>query len=110
MINLNIKATNLELNQEIKDYIEEKIGTLDKFFPKIISGAVEVELTTHHHQTGDIYRAEVNLRLPKKLIRVEKTEGNIFKAIDKVKDHLRQDMLRYKRKMITQSRQARGKE
>lgn len=109
MINLNIKATNLDLDQEIKSYIEEKIGTLDKFFPKIISGAVEVELTTHH-QTGDIYRAEVNLRIPKKLIRVEKIEPNIFKAIDKVKDHLRQDILRHKSKMITKGRQARGKE
>lgn len=91
-----IKGTKLELTQPIKDYVNEKIGSLEKFFGKIIEARVEVEMTTRHHQKGDIYRAEVNLRIPGKIIRVEKTEKNLYKAIDKVKDHLIEQLSEYK--------------
>jgi len=53
-----------------------------------------------HHQKGNIFRAEVNLDLAGKLLRVEKTEKDLYKAIDKVKDHLARSIRRYKQKRI----------
>ena len=73
----------------IKDYINEKIGGLDKYWDAIIDADVEVGLITKHHQSGRIYRCEVNMRVPGEVLRVEKTEKDLYKAIDKVKDHLR---------------------
>ncbi|MEK7558003.1 MAG: ribosome-associated translation inhibitor RaiA [Patescibacteria group bacterium] len=99
---LNIKATNIELTSEIKDYVQKKVDMLDKFLGKIqtLNASFEVELITNHHLKGEIYRAEMNLEIPRELLRVEKTEKDLFKAIDKVKDHMAEVIKKYKEKKI----------
>ncbi|MFH1661622.1 MAG: ribosome-associated translation inhibitor RaiA [Candidatus Falkowbacteria bacterium] len=105
-MNINIKATNIELTPEIKNYIQEKMDMLSKYFGsvQIINFNFEVDLTTNHHNKGEIYRAEANIMVPGDLIRVEKTEKELFKAIDKVKDHLARSIQKYKEKRIDRNR------
>ncbi len=107
-MNINIKATKIELTPAIKDYIQEKMDMLEKYLGdiQVINAHFEVELTTHHHQKGDIFRAEANLSIPGSLLRVEKTEGDLYKAIDKVKDHLHMMIKKHKEKMIDKKRRA----
>lgn len=104
---LNIKATNIELTDEVKNYVQKKVDMLDKFLEKIqpISADFEVELTTKHHLKGEIYRAEMNLEIFDKLLRVEKIEKDLFKAIDKVKDHMAEAIKKYKEKKIDKKRE-----
>ena len=99
---INIKATNIDLTLKIKDYIQEKMDMLEKYLGNIdvIRANFEVEMTTRHHTKGEIYRAEANLVVPGDMLRVEKTEKDLFKAIDKVKDHLMRSIRRHKKKMI----------
>lgn len=80
----------MELTETIKDYVNDKIGGLAKYWDRIIDADVEVGLTNKHHQSGEIYRCEVNMRVPGDILRVQKTEKDLYKAIDKVKDHLRE--------------------
>jgi ribosomal subunit interface protein len=99
MIKLNIKATNFKLEPTIYDYIQDKIGNLDRFIEKVdsvVQGWVEVGLTTKHHQSGNIYRAEVQIRLPGKSARSEATAKDIFLAIDAVKDELQEELKKYR--------------
>ncbi|MFH1232429.1 MAG: ribosome-associated translation inhibitor RaiA [Patescibacteria group bacterium] len=105
---LNIKASNIELTSEIKDYVQKKVDMLDKFLGKIqtLNASFEVELITNHHLKGEIYRAEMNLEIPGELLRVEKTEKDLFKAIDKVKDHMAEVIKKYKEKKIDGKRMA----
>ncbi len=101
MIKLNIKATNFKLEPTVYGYIEEKIGGLDKFIEKVdsvVQGWVEVGLVTRHHQSGDIYRAEVQIRLPGRSARSEAVAKDIFLAIDAVKDELQAELKKYKEK------------
>jgi putative sigma-54 modulation protein len=104
---LSIKATNLELTPKLKSYVQKKMDMLDKYFGKlkIINARVEVSKTTNHHLKGEIYAAEVNLSFGSDLLRVEKTEKDLFKAIDKVKDHLELVIKKYKDKKIDRSKQ-----
>ncbi|MBU0722471.1 ribosome-associated translation inhibitor RaiA [Patescibacteria group bacterium] len=97
---LNIKATNLELTPELKEYVQKKMDMLDKYLGKlkIISAHFEAIKTTNHHLKGEIYCAEANLAVNGDLLRVQKTEKNLFKAIDKVKDHLEVVIKKYKDK------------
>ena len=106
---INIKATNIDLTEKIKDYIQEKMDMLEKYLGNIdvIRVNFEVEMTTRHHTKGEIYRAEANLVVPGDILRVEKTEKDLFKAIDKVKDHLMRSIRRHKEKRI--DRRRRGK-
>ncbi|MBI2459170.1 MAG: ribosome-associated translation inhibitor RaiA [Parcubacteria group bacterium] len=99
---LNIKATNLELTDNLRAYAQQKMDMLDKYLGKlkVINAHLEISKTTNHHLKGEIYCAEVNLDLPGDFLRVEKTEKSLFKAIDKVKDHLEVVIKKYKEKKI----------
>lgn len=97
-MNIIIKATNIELTSNIKDYVEEKISSLDKYFNNIIEAQIEIGVNSQHHKKGEIFFAEVNIKVPGKLLRVAKTEKKLFKAIDKVKDHLKVVLRRHKEK------------
>jgi len=95
-MNIRIKATKIDLTPELKEYVNKKILSLLKYYSGIINADVEVEYTTRHHQKGKVCRAEVNLDVPGKLLRVEKTAENIYKAIEKVKDHFKIELVKYK--------------
>jgi putative sigma-54 modulation protein len=106
---IRIKATKIELTPEIKDYVQLKMDMLEKYLGSIqvLNCDVEVGLAVGNQKQGKIYRTEVNLELPGQLLRVEKTEKELFKAIDKVKDHLARSIKRYKEKMIDKKRKGR---
>jgi len=112
-----IKATNLELNQELRDYIEEKIGGLEKF-AKVFQSEnyyngffskgkprvevwVEIGKTTRHHQKGDIFRAEAQMRFPGKSLRAESKRDDLKLAITEIKDELQRELKQYKEKAET---------
>lgn len=86
---INFKATNTEINDQLKDIAENKLTTLEKFVgesPAICE--VEFERITNHHQSGNIHRAEVNLEINGKLHRAEATADSFEKAIDEVRADL----------------------
>ncbi|MDA1038074.1 MAG: ribosome-associated translation inhibitor RaiA [bacterium] len=105
----SLKATNMELTPAIRQYVEEKLEYIDKLLPEneSISVDVEVEKTTNHHNKGDIMRCEMNLSVPGELLRVEKTEENLYKAIDKVKDHMTEIIKEWRGKQESKNRQPR---
>jgi len=105
-MNIRIKATKIELTENIKDYVQEKMDMLEKYLGniQILNCDVEVGMSVGGQQKGQIYRAEVNLSVPGKLLRVEKTEKDLFKAIDKVKDHLEIIIKKYKEKKTDRKR------
>ena len=81
--------------------LEKYLGNI-----KVINCDFEVEMT-NHQQKGEIFRAEANLQVPGELLRMEKTERDLYKAIDKVKDHLMRSIRRYKQKRQDRRRQGR---
>ncbi len=105
-MNINIKATKIELTPAIRGYIQEKMDMLEKYLGdiKVINADFEVELTTRHHHKGEIFRAEANLKVAGGFLRVDKTEKDLYKAIDKVKDHLKEMIVEYKEKLIDKKR------
>jgi len=76
------KSKNFELTSSIEDYVRKKIETLGKFLKnfnqEIIKFEVEVGRTTHHYKSGDIFRAEINLSLGGRLLRVESEREDLF--------------------------------
>ncbi len=102
-MNLNIKSTNLELTPILKDYIEDKIGSLEKFLKKLefkkgaeIKAFVEVARSTRHHHKGLVYYAEVDLEFPGGMLRAKDNNSDVRAAIDAVKDKLHQEILKFK--------------
>ncbi|PIP33791.1 ribosomal subunit interface protein [Candidatus Falkowbacteria bacterium CG_4_10_14_0_2_um_filter_48_10] len=97
-MNINLKAWKIELPADAKEYILEKIGRLEKYLGRVkaINCDVEIKRTVGSQQSGEIYQAIVNLELPGKILRVEKVEKELLKAVDKVKDHLVRAIDKYK--------------
>ena len=97
---INLKAKGFEITDAIYEYTQEKMDMLDKYFgdTPIKNCDVEVEKTVGGQNKGDVFRAEVNLEVPHELLRVEKTASDLYKAIDKVKDHLSEVIVKYRGK------------
>lgn len=96
---INIRATGMEMTPAIRQYAEEKMESLTKFFDNIQQINIDVGMRGNHHQKGDIFYAEVNMTIPGDFIRVTKEEPDLYKAIDKVKDHLKVELEQEKEKM-----------
>ena len=102
-----LKGTNLELNQELRNYVDEKIGGLDKLLENVngtLESRVELAKTTRHHQQGDIYRAEINLDFGGKVLRAVEEKEDLFSAIDGIEDELKRKIINYKGKRNTEIR------
>lgn len=97
---INLKFSNLETTEALATYAQEKMDMLDKFLGslEVINCDVELEKSVGGQNKGEIFRAEVNLQAPGHLLRVEKTESDMNKAIDKVKSHLEEMIIQYKEK------------
>jgi putative sigma-54 modulation protein len=93
----NILVKNLELTDELRGYVEKKLGKIARFYDKITH--LDVDLSREaKKKSGPIYRAEVNLDIPGPLLRVVEFDYSIEAAIDKVQD-----------KIIRQVKKAKGK-
>ncbi len=111
----------MDLPQTIVNYIHDKLGSLDKLLKPleekdVVEARIEIARTTKHHQKGNVYRAECNLRLPGKLLRGEEQDWDLRLAIDRVRDQLQDQISDYSLKMRPQDsrgqkilRKARGK-
>lgn len=98
-----IKATKITLTQEINNYIEKKIATLDKLiahFGSAVKVCVEIEHTTRHHRKGDVFYVKVQVNAPHKNMRAEAVGQTVFEAMDTVKDEIALELERHKEKEV----------
>ncbi|MCL4437636.1 ribosome-associated translation inhibitor RaiA [Patescibacteria group bacterium] len=100
-MNINIKATDIDLTSTLTDYINEKIGDLDKFIGKMekkgeIEVFIEVGRSTKHHYKGEVFFAKGDFNLPEKSAIVESTAETVYAAIDLLKDKLRREIEKYR--------------
>lgn len=88
---INIKATNFELTEAIRNYVEEKVGVLEKVLPahdESIMVDVEVAKVTRHHQHGEVFKAEINLHFSHRYLRSESYNEDLYAAVDEMQDEI----------------------
>lgn len=92
----------MELTPAIRDYVNKKIGGLEKFLDSYndpsVQCWVEVGMTTRHHQKGNIFRAEIQIHLPhfKKGSRAEFMNSSLYAAIDGAHDEMKIELTKIK--------------
>lgn len=101
---VEIYAPGIKLTPKIERHIKQELGNLDKFLGdlKPLASPIEVGVTTRHHQKGKIYRAEINLKLPGKLLRAEEEAENIHTAINIIKEEIERQIKKYKEKPLAE--------
>lgn len=98
---INIKGTNIELTDSLRDYLDKKLEGLEEFTDSNKEEAIaQVELakTTNHHRSGDIFRAELNIRVHGKQLRAVSETEDLHSSIDKVKDEIFREVKKHKDK------------
>lgn len=94
-----IKGTNFHVSESLKTYIQAKIGSLEKFVSEtILETHVELEVDKSQ-QTGDIYRAEVMIYVPREMLRAEEKAHDMHIAIDRCREKLQEQIETYKGKV-----------
>ncbi|HUC88956.1 MAG TPA: ribosome-associated translation inhibitor RaiA [Candidatus Paceibacterota bacterium] len=88
-MNINIKATNMELTGAISDYVNKRLASIEKFAKEHeLSGHVEVEKTTNHHKQGDVFKAEFDINLKGENFFTVSEKDDLYAAIDDAKEEI----------------------
>lgn len=80
--------------------------SLEKYAHTIQHIDVEVGFDHHHQQKGDIFLCGVSVNMDGNVIRVERQAEDLYKAIDKVRDHLRNELAEEKNRLVDRKRDA----
>ncbi len=96
---INIHAVGIELTPAIRQYVEEKMNSLEKYGQDILQMDVDLGMESKHHHKGDVFTCSTKVEVPGDLIKIEKSTETLYKAIDKVRDHLRETLAQRADKM-----------
>lgn len=96
MLNYNVRGENIEVTPAIRDYVESKVGKIEKYFDEVPETNVHVNLKVYSDRNG---KAEVTIPLPNIVLRAEETSPDLYGSIDLVSDKLERQMRKYKTKV-----------
>ncbi len=106
-MSINIKTTNISTHGDVEAYLIKKLDSLNRlvdFNADNVVAQAEVAKTTNHHKSGDIFRAEINVRIGKDTFRVVSEKDDIYAAIDDMKDELSREITKEKDRYVSDVR------
>jgi putative sigma-54 modulation protein len=94
---LTIKGKNVEITDRLRDYVNKKMGKLDRYLPTI--SEVWVELSVEGTKAAeDRQVCQVTIRSNGTILRAEERSEDMFNSIDTVLDKMYRQIARYKGK------------
>ena len=92
---MNIRGSKIKITDAINNYIENKIGKLDKYLedPTNITANVVVKVK------GNDQTVEATILMKKLILRAEETHNDLYAAIDLVSDKLERQIRKNKTRM-----------
>jgi putative sigma-54 modulation protein len=92
-----IKTKNLETTDRLRNYVETKVGKLDRYLPTIHEARVELSTeTTRSAQDRQV--CQITLRSNGAILRAEERSPDMFASIDAVLSKIHRQIARYKGK------------
>ena len=85
-------------DEQVKKYVRQKIGRLDRFLPRHArkSASAEVKLKQVNRDHGNKYEAEIIIRVPNKDLTAKDSTLNMYAAVDIVEHKLASQLKKYK--------------
>ncbi|HID85899.1 MAG TPA: ribosome-associated translation inhibitor RaiA, partial [Anaerolineae bacterium] len=97
IMELIIRGRNIEISDYLRQYVEKKIGKLDRYLPDITEARVELA-TQNTRSAGEVQIAQVTLRVDGTILRGEERSPDMFASIDAVLDKMYRQIARFKGK------------
>lgn len=95
-VQVEINVRNMELSDRLNDYVEKKVGKLDRYLDTIEEAQVDLTYAKTARSAQDRQVAQVTVRGKGVLLRAEERTEDIFASIDLVMDKLYRQIERYK--------------
>lgn len=97
---LAVRGKNIEVTNALRDYVEKKVGKIEKYLDQPVNAQVKLYVERGRHVV------EVTAALNGLLLRGEEATDDMYASIDLVADKLEKQVLKYKARF----RKQRGKE
>jgi ribosomal subunit interface protein len=103
-MNTNIKTTNFDMTEQIQNYLDKKLASVDKLIAQFEGSSqaqIEIGRSSNRHKSGFIFRAEANISFDGNSARAVSEKEDLFQAIDAMKDDLVREIDKIKDKKMT---------
>jgi putative sigma-54 modulation protein len=100
-MNYNIRGENLEITPALRDYVEKKVGKLERYFDTTPVADVNVRMQVLNTQ----HIIEITIPMPQLLLRGEEVHTDMYAAIDSVVEKLESQIRKHKTKVNRKFRQ-----
>jgi putative sigma-54 modulation protein len=98
----SIRGENIEVTPALREYVEKKVGRLEKYFDDI-SPNTDAHVTLRVARDGNTI--EVTIPMPGVILRAEDTHADMYAAIDLVVEKLERQIRKHKTKVNRKFRQ-----
>ncbi len=95
-----IRGDKLKITDAMNDYIEEKLGKLEKYLKNSDNVRVNVIVKVKNHEQ----RVEITIPLKAYILRSEETRDDFYTAVDKAVDKLERQIRKNKTRMSKQTK------
>lgn len=102
MLKYTIRGENIEVTPAIRDYVEKKVGKVERYFDQEINATAHVNLRTYSDNTAVV---EVTIPLKNLTVRAEEDSQDLYGSIDLVVDKLERQIRKHKTKLNRRSRE-----
>jgi len=92
---VHVHSHQLTIRDNLREYVQEKLGKLEKVFPDITSAEIGFTRRAKNHGE-DKYKVEVTLHCNGTFVRAEDDSTSPFAAVDFVAEKLERQLKRYK--------------
>lgn len=94
---VHTQSVHFDADVKLIEFIEQKLGKLEKFFDQIINADVTLRLENNGQVRDKV--AEIKLKVPGALLIAKETEKSFEAAIDSSAEALRRQLIKYKERM-----------
>ena len=102
-MNIQFYAKNLDLNDKMKFHVSSKLEKSLSRMEKVVGVQVDISRDKRHNK-GDVFRVEVNLHIPKKIIRAIGMSGDVYAAMDIAQEKVDKQVRRLKDRAQSQKK------
>ncbi|WP_339060477.1 ribosome hibernation-promoting factor, HPF/YfiA family [Tepidibacillus marianensis] len=100
-MNFNVRGDNIEVTEALREYVEKKVGRIEKYFDTPPTSPVYVTMKV----VRDLHSVEVTVQLPGVVLRGEEQNEDMYAAIDIVVEKLERQIRKHKTKINRKFRQ-----
>lgn len=105
MLNFNIRGENIEVTPALRDYVENKIERVERYFNGDISANANVNLKVYSDKQTKV---EVTIPMKSLTLRAEERHDDMYAAIDLIVDKLERQIRKHKTKVNRKFREREG--